>query len=81
MSRNAIFVFTPLDGKCQNLHMSLNDICTLSYRFTDIQIFYFVPLKKVGHGQLRQLHRSIANVKIYKFLPHVFKLALIVSEL
>ena len=41
-------------------------------------------LQKVGHGhgvQLSQLHHSMANIQICKRLPHIFALALTVSDI
>ena len=46
--------------------------------------FKSVYLLKVGHGhevQFSQLHRSMAIVKIYKYLPQIVALAPTVSEI
>ena len=58
--------------------MSPTHFCASSYRFIDITI------QKVGQGhgvQFLQLHHLMANVKIYKYLPEIFGLALTISEI
>ena len=74
-SRNAIFEITLFDGKCQILQMTPTHFCASSYRFRDKDLLNFY-LEKVGQGyeaQFLQLHRSMANVKIYKCLLHILR--------
>ena len=49
-----------------------------------ILTFQNLDLQKVGQGhgvQLPQIHHSMSNVKIYKCLPHIFVLALTLSDI
>ena len=74
-SRSRSAIFSPFDGKCQNLQMSPTHNCTSSYRFRDIEILKFLPPKVgQGHGvQFSQLQHSMANVKIYKCQPNILR--------
>ena len=57
--------------------------CTTSHCFRDINILNCLP-QKVGQGhvvQFSQLHHSMANVRIYQCFPHIFALALTVSDI
>ena len=50
----------------------------------EMALFLIADLQKVGQdygAQVSQLHHSMTNVKIYKCLPHIFALALIVSDI
>ena len=79
-SRNVIFVFAPFDDVCQDLQMYPSHFSAGSYRFRDIKILHFYT-KKVGQDHevpFSQLHHSMANVKIYKCLSHIFAFALTV---
>ena len=54
-----------------------------SYCFREVQNSIF-DHQKVDHGHRAQYllwHRSMANVKIYKLLPHIFGLALTISQI
>ena len=54
-----------------------------SYRFRDT-IFFKIYIQKAGQGngvQFLQLHHSMANVKIYKCLRHIFALALTIWKI
>ena len=62
----------------------------VSHTFSYVLVFIVsditksVPLKKIGQGdvaQFLQWHYSMAYVEIYKCLPHIFALALTVSEI
>ena len=79
-SRSAIFVITLFDSKCLNLQMSLH---TRSYRFRYTK-FFIIVLQISGQGQgvqFSQLQHFMENIKIDIYLPHIFVLALIVSNL
>ena len=67
--------------KCQNLHKTLKHFCASFYHFRDIKILNFLHSESRSRSQVQFLHghRLMANVKIYKRLPHIFALALTVS--
>ena len=71
-SQSAIFAITPFDGKSQNLQMSLSHFCASSYCLRDLKIWNVWPFS---------INHWMANVKIYKCLPHNFVLALTNSEI
>ena len=76
-----ILLITPFDFKRQNLQMSLTNFCGSSYRYTFFKIFTAEKVDQ-GHGvQFSQLPHSMVNIKIYKYLPDIFVLARIVSEI
>ena len=84
-SNSAIYAITPFDGKYQNLQMSPTNFCASYYHFRYIYIykFFIFDLQVVGQGhrvQFMQLQNSMANVKIYKYLSHIFVLALTIEE-
>ena len=63
--------------------MSPTNFCATSYHFKYIKIKN-IWLQKVGQGhraQFSQLHHSMANIKIYKYLPQILALALTVSQI
>ena len=77
-SSRAIVVLTTIDGKCHSIQKTTTYFCSSSHSFRYINI---CVIQKVGQGhgvQMLQCQRSMANVKIYKSLPHILALALTV---
>ena len=61
----------------------LPQIVAQALTVAEIYILISSPTK-VGQGQgvqFSQLYHSLANVKIYKCLPHIFELAFAISEI
>ena len=82
-SRSVILSVVKFDGKCKNIQMSPTHFSDSSYSFGDI-FFFNLYFQKVGRSngmQFFKLNRSVANIKIYKCLEHIFALALTVSEI
>ena len=77
-SRTAISTITPFNGKCQNLQISHTNLFASSYHFKEFFWNFLLSKSRSGHGvQFSQLHDSMANVKIYKY---IFALDLTVCE-
>ena len=81
-SQSTIFAMTSFAGKCHNLQKSPTHFCASCYRFRIFFILFLPSKSKLrSRSTISQWHHSMANVKIYKGLPHIFALALTVSKI
>ena len=82
-SKCTILVMTSFDGKCQNLQTTPTHFCTGSYRFRYVRIWNVWPAenRSTSRSTISEWCNSIAKVKIYTILPHVFAVALSVSDI
>ena len=76
-SQSSIFAITPVDGKCQNLQMSLTHFCADSCRFIDIKKISLLTFRKqvnVTKCNFRMMPFNCVyqlNIPHYTFLPQL----------
>ena len=82
-SQVAIFITASFDGIYHTLQMFLTHF-SIAFTVSEIPKFLIYDFQKVGQGhgvQYSLLHHSMANVIIYKCLPHILCLTVTISEI
>ena len=90
---NVLHIILSMEGGLQWYHSLANiqifksrfvNFCATSHFFFKYINIYNAQLQDVGQGhrvQFSQLDHSMANVQIYKCLPHMFALSLTISDI